>query len=199
MKLVGGVNGDETTGLIAGLLLRLILFLEPLLEDEEDDEGGLGNGAVGHGLRIELSGHSGDRVARVRKNFQTLLQWRLRECSAVVLPLLLLLWEEGAMVKEALMATVQQRWRCYCCSRLRRQWTGQKEHGETCWQDLMSPGRREMVQLKTGNGRFGFVLELRGKESFWLARGENETEGKRLESGRKGVLVLWSGVCGVSG
>ncbi|KAJ6961395.1 hypothetical protein NC652_000343 [Populus alba x Populus x berolinensis] len=50
---------------------------------------------------------------------------------------------------------------------------------------------------ETGNGRFGFVLGLRGKESFWLARGENETEGKRLESGRKGVFVLWSSVCGV--
>ncbi|KAJ7009645.1 hypothetical protein NC653_000367 [Populus alba x Populus x berolinensis] len=49
---------------------------------------------------------------------------------------------------------------------------------------------------ETGNGRFGFVLGLRGKESFWLARGENETEGKRLESGTKGVFVLWSGVCG---
>jgi hypothetical protein len=134
--------------------------LEPLLEDEEDDEGGLvnqcsplflflliftcsgrrfslclsvlllfllsvflflyslpfsllvfccssplwkGNGAVGHGLRIQLAVHSGDRVARARKNFQTLLQWRLRECSAAVLPLLLLLWDEGAMVEESLM------------------------------------------------------------------------------------------------
>jgi hypothetical protein len=38
---------------------------------------------------------------------------------------------------------------------------------------------------ETENGRFGFVLVLRGKESFWLARGENETEGKRLESGRR--------------
>jgi hypothetical protein len=32
-----------------------------------------------------------------------LLQWRLRECSAAVLPLLLLLWDEGAMVEESLM------------------------------------------------------------------------------------------------
>jgi hypothetical protein len=62
-----------------------------------------GNGAVGHGLRIQLAVHSGDRVARARKNFQTLLQWRLRECSAAVLPLLLLLWDEGAMVEESLM------------------------------------------------------------------------------------------------
>jgi hypothetical protein len=55
-----------------------------------------GNGAVGHGLRIQLAIHGGDRVARARKNFQTLLQWRPRECPTSVLPLLLLLWEEGS-------------------------------------------------------------------------------------------------------
>jgi len=46
-----------------------------------------------------------------------------------------------------------------------------------CWWPAMGP--------ETGNGWFGFVLGLRGKESFWLARRENETEGKRLESGRR--------------
>nr|TKR75131.1 hypothetical protein D5086_0000288360 [Populus alba] len=52
------------------------------------------------------------------------------------------------------------------------------------------------AQLKTGNGRFGFVLGLRGKESFWLARGENETEGKRLESGRRECAGAVSGAVG---
>ena len=66
-----------------------------------------GNEAVGHGLRIQLVVHSGDKAARARKNFQTLLQRRLRECSVAVLPLLLLHWEEGAMVEEALMVKME--------------------------------------------------------------------------------------------
>ncbi|KAJ7012211.1 hypothetical protein NC653_002315 [Populus alba x Populus x berolinensis] len=52
------------------------------------------------------------------------------------------------------------------------------------------------MEPETGNGRFGFVLGLRGKESFWLARGENETEGKRLESGRRECAGAVSGAVG---
>jgi hypothetical protein len=40
----------------------------------------------------------------------------------------------------------------------------------------------------------GFGAEGKGK--LWLARGENETKGKKTGIGEKGVLVLWSGVCG---
>ncbi|KAH8489143.1 hypothetical protein H0E87_024693 [Populus deltoides] len=49
---------------------------------------------------------------------------------------------------------------------------------------------------ETGNGRFWVCFGAEGKGKLWLARGENENKGKKAGIGEKGVLVLWSGVCG---
>jgi len=49
---------------------------------------------------------------------------------------------------------------------------------------------------ETRNGRFWVCFGAEGKGKLWLARGENENKGKKAGIGEKGVLVLWSGVCG---